>query len=520
MGLFTRTLSQFKSPLYEIARGLLRSRNNQAQRATRLAEQLRDQKEVNAGLEQELSAKQQEMEQLRQRLRDTKRENERLKNLSVRLPDDPPLRNHSYGPRMISLSLQLAKRTGLRAASAVLKIFFDWLGVDTKIPSWGSIRGWLCRMGVDDLRQSQQRQEDWIWLVDHSNQLGREKVLAILGVRASQLPARGQTLRQSDVHVLSLVPGTEWKRDNVRTQYEALKAKIGTPWMLVSDGAVELRESANVLQTAEKKPIVQRDLKHFAANALERMIGNNDRYKDYVSHLGRTRSSIQQTELSHFTPPGLKTKARFMNLEPILRWGAMTSWHLEHPESEARKEISAERMEEKLGWLREFHGDLAQWNRVQRVIQISLHVINTQGLYRGVSADLRRWINLLRPDRCEQSVAMAETLIEFVAQAECQLEERERGWLSTEILESTFGLYKQLEGQHSKGGFTSLLAAFPTLLRAHTPQMVRDSFRRTRVWDSKQWVKEHLGKTLAAKRTRAYREAPSAPSITLKLGLN
>src|SRR5690606_8030659 len=103
---------------------------------------------------------------------------------------------------------------------------------------------------VDDLNQSQQRHEDWIWLVDHSNQIGQEKVLAILGVRASRLPAPGQTLQHSDVHILALVPGTQWKRDDVRAQYQALQEKIGTPWMLISDGAVELRESADVLQNA------------------------------------------------------------------------------------------------------------------------------------------------------------------------------------------------------------------------------------------------------------------------------
>jgi hypothetical protein len=37
--------------------------------------------------------------------------------------------------------------------------------------------------------------------------------------------------------------------------------------------------------------------------------------------------------------------------------------------------------------------------------------------------------------------------------------------MSTEILESTFALYKQLERQHSKGGFTSLLAGFGALLK-------------------------------------------------------
>ncbi len=38
--------------------------------------------------------------------------------------------------------------------------------------------------------------------------------------------------------------------------------------------------------------------------------------------------------------------------------------------------------------------------------------------------------------------------------------------MSTEILESSFSLYKQLEKQHSKSGFTSLLLTFPTMARS------------------------------------------------------
>lgn len=519
MGLFLESVGQFKSPLFEVARGLLRSRSNQAQRAERLAKQLGEQKEISSKLEAELRQSQQEAERLRQQLGAAERENRRLKNLPVVLPDDPPLANHSYGPRMISLCIQLAKRVGFRASVDVVEILFDWLGIETKIPSSSSVRGWLCRMGVDGLKQSLEPADDWIWLADHSNQIGKEKVLSILGIRAGKLPVPGETLRHRDVHTLAVVPGTQWKRDDVREQYRALAAKIGAPKMLISDGAVELRESADGLGNPGKQPILLRDMKHFAANALERMIGGSDRFQAYLSQLGRTRSSIQQTELSHFTPPAPKPKARFMNLEPTLRWGAMVSWHLAHPRSEARQGITAKRMNEKLGWVRGFRADLACWSRLQIVINESLHFINKQGLYRGASADLSVRLDRLRTEgwvRCEASDQMARTLIDFVAESEQQLAEGERGWLSTEILESAFGLYKGLEGQHSKGGFTSLLASFPALLNDCSPAQVRESFRRTSVEDVKTWVSENLGRTLASKRAQAYRESAPSALVSVK----
>ena len=66
-------------------------------------------------------------------------------------------------------------------------------------------------------------------------------------------------------------------------------------------------------------------MKHYAANVLERILQQDDRFSQFISHLGSTRSAIQQNELSHFTPPSQKAKARFMNLEPTLRWGEMVS---------------------------------------------------------------------------------------------------------------------------------------------------------------------------------------------------
>ncbi|MFM7869900.1 MAG: hypothetical protein ACKPHU_37255, partial [Planctomycetaceae bacterium] len=67
---------------------------------------------------------------------------------------------------------------------------------------------------------------------------------------------------------------------------------------------------------------------------------------------------------------------------------------------------------------------------------------------------------------------MAKQLVDHVATSESQLTPGMRVPLSTEILESLFGLYKQLEGQHSKGGFTSLLPAIAALSQVATEDAV------------------------------------------------
>jgi hypothetical protein len=106
---------------------------------------------------------------------------------------------------------------------------------------------------------------------------------------------------------------------------------------------------------------------------------------------------------------------------------------------------------------------------------------------------------------------VAACLLRFVRESELQLarlppDSVQRVPLSTEILESSFGLFKQLERQQSKGGFTSLLAAYGSLLHVSTPESIRRDFAQVSVQDMRAWVREKLGTTLASKRQTAYQE--------------
>jgi len=515
MALLFNSFSQYTSSLYETGRALLRSRQNQAAKAERLAEELERSEKERLRVRQDLQARNDELERMRQELQSTQRELQELRDKPIALPADPPLLHHCYGPKMISLCLTLAKKLGFRPTEAALNIILPWLGIASKVPSWDSIRGWACRVGVAQLQSTVPQADDWIWMADHSNQIGQEKVLKIIGIRASDLPPPGETLRVEDMRVLAVVPGTQWKREDVRREYEKLAERIGSPRYLLTDGAVELFESAETLGKPGKEVICLRDMKHFAANAFERHIGKSKRFKDYISRLNRTRSLVQQTELGHFAPPPLKPKARFMNLAATLRWGKMALHHLTNYRSKARKDITADRMNEKLGWVRDFREDLACWQRCQDVMSVSLSFINRNGLSHGTSKALAAKLNESRKEKsghCKTSDSLAEELIAFVAHSEALLEEGERAWLSTEPIESSFGLFKRLEGQHSKGGFTSLVAAMPIMLTDCTVELVRKNLLAVSTKQMKAWVKENLGTTLTAKRAIAYREfSPRRP---------
>lgn len=510
---WTEQASRFKSPLRVVVAFLLRSRETQAKRAKSKTNEIQRLRKAVAEYEWEIASLGEQLANQNAELKRRRNENEQLRKQPLKLPADPPLPNHKYGPIMIALCVNLACRIGLRPVPDVLALVFQSLGIDAKPPTWSAVRTWVQRVGVAAAKRPVEEADDWIWMADHSNQIGPEKTLVVLGMRASGMPPPGQPLRHEDIRVLEIMPGTRWKRENMAEVYQQLAERCGTPLALLTDGAVELRDGADGLEKDGKKPVLLGDFKHHAANVLKKIVGGDESFSEFLTRLGNTRSAIQQTELGHLTPPSPKPKARFMNLAPILRWAGMVLWQLSHPHSEARRGITAARMNEKLGWLREFRDDIARWSQCQAVVSASLTWVNEQGMFAGAGCSLRDQLHRLEIIPTAKHVAsrrVTARLLRFVREAESKVPAGRRLPMSTEILESSFGLYKQLEGQHSKGGFTSLLAGFGCLLQPSTPESIRRDFAEVSVKDMQSWVQSKLGSTLTSKRQVAYQEYRSA----------
>ena len=494
----------FKSPLRVTIGFLLRSRETWTKRSCEKSREIEDQKRLLHQQERDIATLEQELVEAKLQIARLKAAHQQLREQPLALPDDPHLPGHQFGPKMISVCVNLARVVGLRSSITCLQVVLDWIGASTRLPVWTSVRTWLMRAGVAAIEAPVETADDWIWMADHSNQIGPEKALVIVGLRASQMPPPGVALTHQHVRTLMVKPGVNRKREDVAQAYEELADKSGAPLAVVVDGAVELREGSEVLQKYRKDVIVLGDFKHYAANVMKKIVGGSEQFASFTTQVGSTRSAIQQTELGHLTPPGPKPKARFMNLSAMLMWAQMVLWQLGQPDSKARREITIERLTDKLGWVRTFQEDIPRWNACQAVVSASLTFINEQGLFRGAADQLAEELEPLQT--CDDSRSVGEQLVDFVRASETKLNKVQRLPLSTEILESAFGLYKQLERQHSKGGFTSLLAAFGALLKPATPESIRNDFARVSVKKMRTWVKQNLKTTLASKRKTAYAE--------------
>lgn len=445
-------------------------------------------------------------EQLRSRVQEVEAERDQARQRALPL-GEPPKGQH-YGAGLIALSVNLARRIGLRPAEHALTVFFDWLGAPTEIPRYQSIRLWMQRIGLARMDQAP-AVNGGTWLVDLTNQIGLDHVLAVTRLRQEPTPASSAPLQHEDLEVLALLPGRRWGRAEVDDAYRLVEFVCGTPRAVLSDGAVELREPvAKLGKSTGNPPLSRRDLKHFLANQLEHLVGADPRYGEFQRHVGGLRSTLQQTELAHFIPPAPKQKSRFMNLAPTIQWASALLWHLRHFESHAREGVAAKRLQSKFGWLREFAADIREWEACHAVIDCALQFVRGAGVYRGAARDFARVAREKALGSTSRELALRTR--QFLKSQETGLREGEHLPLSTEVLESAFSSYKQLIRQHAKEGVSTLLLALPTLLRPTTTHEAKRCLEQVSVADVVTWGRTNLPDRFAVRRTQMFREARAA----------
>jgi hypothetical protein len=403
----------------------------------------------------------------------------------------------------------MSLRGTCRAVDGMRQIPVNW-GFDFPVPHFTTLRFWLLRLGYYKLHRPKEQASDWVWIVDHSNQIGQEKCFVILGVRLSQLPPPGPEfpLRLSQMEPIELEPVTVSDKEVVYRQLEANVAKTGVPRAIIDDHGGDLAGGVELFCQAHPETIEIYDVSHKAACLLKARLERDDQWKAFAAKAGQTKCSVQQTEWAFLIPPSQRIKARYMNLSPLIAWGITTLAILDNPGPEVLKYGTKERLEEKLGWLRQFRERLTDWSEMEQTIDAVLNFVRTQGLYRKAGKDLRK--SLRKLPLGASAAPLRDDLTKFVDDQARQLKTGERIPGTSEVIESSFGKFKTVERDHARGGFTGLLLALAACVAERTQEVVHESLHNTRTQDVLTWIKTKLGNTVGSKRRIAYQAAREA----------
>jgi hypothetical protein len=396
----------------------------------------------------------------------------------------------------------LEARVGQRSLAAMLRLVSRWLPGGAATPCANTARMWLLRLGLYELIRPRRKADDWVWILDHTVQLGPHKALAIVGVRLGRW--KRKPLRHRDMTVLDIAPMLHSTGAAVESRLKVVAEKTGIPRAIVCDGGTDLRRGIADFRKTRPGIACLYDVKHKMALLLQRELERDARWTKFIGHVNQSRSRLALTNLACLIPPNLKSKARYMNLEPLTRWGRNALAFLDEARDIPGQAVNRSAVEEKLGWLREYRESLYHWSVLLAIAETVERYVRREGYHAAAAKQLRKRLSGLAINASAHQ--MTEAALGFVAEQSSQSHRGERLIGSSEVLESLFGKYKHLQGIHRQGGMTPQLLALGAAVGRQTAGTVRRALAAIRTRDVVQWCRQHLGLSLQAQRNYAFRE--------------
>lgn len=395
---------------------------------------------------------------------------------------------YSIGHIMLYLSFVLSSSSRLRGGHRCLETVMEFFQLSLPVASKYTARLWLLRLGYYKLTRPKELATDWIWIVDHTIQLGKEKCLVILGLRMCELPTSGSCLTHEDMEPITLLPVKQSNGGIVYKQLEEAIKKTGVLRYIIGDHGSDLK--AGIETFCQKHPETDYiyDIKHFTAILLKHELQNEEEWINFRDLAVKTKQPLQQTDLAFLSPPNQRSKARYMNIDILVQWGQKTLYFLERKIDT----YDQDGIREKLGWLEEYRDSLFKWEKIMPVIGITESHVRKKGYFLGSHLELKKWL----ADNITPRVSeISKTLLDFVKIQESKLKTGERLLGSSEMIESVLGKQKHLEHEQSKSGFTGLLLGIAAIVASTTTEVVFKAIETVPTHKVLTWCKEYLGQS-------------------------
>jgi len=418
-------------------------------------------------------------------------------------PDDLDVRiaRHQFPLGVVAGSLALVLHAGarLRRVAAVLALNWSWCGIDAGVASYYSVRLWLLRLGLYQLHRPKAQADDWMWIVDHTLQMGERKCMILVGIRQSAWNAQDRVLSHEDVELIDLVPVTESTGKIVYRQLQAAVAKTGVPRAIISDDGPDLHRGIELFRKAHPTTAWLYDIKHKTACLLKHALEGDASWQAFVEKAHRFKQQVTLTPLACLAPPHQRSKARYMNADVLVNWANRSLTLLDRRKAMVAAGLKAAVVEEKLGWLRKFAPQVRRWREMLEVIGTTEHYVRQQGIHSKAAEELAA---VLPKPTTPAAQRLRKQLLAFIQEEAQQAREGERLLGSSEVLESIIGKFKYVAGDRGQHGLTGMVLSVGALVGKQavaTVQAAMTKITNHEVWN---WCRSHLGPTVQSLRGR------------------
>ena len=374
-----------------------------------------------------------------------------------------------------------------------------------RTPSINSGKSWMLKLGYYNITKTQTIADDWIYIIDHSIQMGKEKLLLILGVRVKDLP-RDRALKYEDVEIIDLQPVKTSTGEVVYEQIKEASKKTGNPRAIVSDMGSDIKLGVKKFREFSPSTVHVYDLKHKIALLIKKILERDDEWGEFKKFANFVAKKLQNSTLAGYRPPKQKEKARYMNIEDLVRWGDQISIKYERLQETKVKTEDEIKLESVIADIAKFEQSVEIWTEMVMVFQLIERFMNIHNLQRD---SYEKFYELhegkLQKLKTEEAKGFAIQILSFIKEQQEVCNQNERLLHSSQIIESLFGKLKFLEKEQSKSNFTSLVLSMGAMVSKSTPDILKKALESVNVKKIKQWTKEKIRITIQAQKKELHK---------------
>jgi hypothetical protein len=388
----------------------------------------------------------------------------------------------------------------MNSASKILPLMFNL----KRTPSINSGKSWMLKLGYYNITKKQTIADDWIYIIDHSIQMGKEKLLLILGVRTKDLP-RDRALKYEDVEIIDLQPVIKSTGEIVLEQIKEASKKTGNPRAIVSDMGSDIKLGIKKFQEVSSSTAHIYDLKHKIALLVKKILERDDEWSKFKKFANFVAKKLQNSTLAGYRPAKQKEKARYMNIEDLVRWGEQISIKYERLQKSKSKTEDDIKLEGVIADIAKFEESVKIWTEMVMVFQLIERFMNIHNLQQN---NYEKFHELhkgkLQKLKTEEAKGFAIQILSFIKEQQKVCNENERLLHSSQLIESLFGKLKFLEKEQSKSNFTNLVLSMGAIVSKTTPNILKKALESVNVNSIKKWTKEKIGFSIRTQKKEFY----------------
>lgn len=337
-------------------------------------------------------------------------------------------------------------------------------------------------------------------ITDESITVGKQKLLLQLGVSARH---PGRPLNQSDVEVIGMAVRPSWKSDDVKTEVEDTAKDIGhAPEYVISDNG------GNLCKACRDAGIPHHcDISHSLGLILKKHFGDSPDFKELTRLMEKKRLSYHLTDKAVLLPPKQRAIARFMNCSLWVRWAGNTI---------RVYDTLPEDMKDAYSFLLKYKTLIMELAAIMECMNYVEYRCKHDGLSKELAQFLVWRITkslITSKGRTQRMLKVGLDMFQYL-QKECELlkEDRDVHIISSDIIESCFGLFKSTKSPDKLCGVTKHVLVLPLALKFKS-RTFRISFdykktmENTHYADLKKWKEENLAENPMMRRRKIYRNA-------------